>query len=150
MSTHPLAFTGLPRPVPYEIELQQEAWFADLVERVSDPLESMLASPDSGRQPEGEIRTDRHVREEQIVLKQDSHPTFGWREPADVAPSQEDPTPGMECVRKRADEEGEQGRFSGSRRTHDAQYLPRHDLGVQRDEEAITSMDTDLLEDERA
>lgn len=26
--------TGLPRPVPYEIELQQEAWFADLVERV--------------------------------------------------------------------------------------------------------------------
>lgn len=26
--------TGLPRPVPYEIELQQQPWFADLVERV--------------------------------------------------------------------------------------------------------------------
>ena len=26
--------TGLPRPVPYEIELQREAWFADLVARI--------------------------------------------------------------------------------------------------------------------
>jgi hypothetical protein len=70
-----------------------------------NPFPPVGTSIDFGGEPEGEIGTDRHMREEKIVLKKDSHTTIGGGELGEVVLSQEDPPPSMEGVRKRPNEE---------------------------------------------
>ncbi len=119
----------------------------DVSECGSCPL-SPLRSSHALRNREHQVLDHRHVRKEQIILKQQPHAPRMRGERSDVLARHHDATRSGKGGRQKSRDIGKQRRFADPARAHDSENLAGADDRIEADERTVRTQDADILKDQ--